>query len=280
MAELEKHQRACVRDMAELNASLEVSNHESVAFEKQMGAHLAAHHQKVKKEQTRLSPRNQAHEGQASLLTMYFGRAERHKNGGGSAREGALTLHKLGSSRSVVAPGGGSALLPWPQDCQPGPGALDLAPCGVCGFVVYGAAWCAFTRRAIALLENLGIAKSLVDVDDHGGVTDCVAKLGSKEQYPLRGTPVIFAAAVPDGGIAATFVRSTLDSAVTPGGKLNEFRSYVFALGIGSTPRHELVVRYSVAQRQVGPPPPPHADIRPLPRGCAASMRAYGCVWI
>eukprot|EP01048_Picozoa_sp_COSAG05_P002464 COSAG05_NODE_101_length_19100_cov_24.260144_17_plen_813_part_00 len=55
MAELEKHQRACIRDMAELNASLELSNHESVAFEKQMGAHLAAHHQKVKKEQTRLS---------------------------------------------------------------------------------------------------------------------------------------------------------------------------------------------------------------------------------
>ena len=59
------------------------------------------------------------------------------------------------------------------------------------GYLIYGAEWCVFSRRARALLRQLRIGAAFVNVDEHGGSRAAVQALGAAEGYELlKGIPV------------------------------------------------------------------------------------------
>ena len=124
------------------------------------------------------------------------GKEHAFKNGAaGGCHDGSCTIRKLGSDSGA---GGEGKELPLPDSVHPE--ASELA--GQCGYVIYGAEWCIFCRRATHLLAALGISEFHVDVDEHGGSTACVSALSTATGVALKGLPVIFEAGSVKGPTA------------------------------------------------------------------------------
>jgi hypothetical protein len=82
--------------------------------------------------------------------------------------------------------------LPSPPSLQLTPGRLTQQhEPELRGYLIYGAEWCVFSRRARALLRQLRIGSAFVNVDEHGGSRAAVQALGAAEGYELlKGIPV------------------------------------------------------------------------------------------
>lgn len=82
--------------------------------------------------------------------------------------------------------------LPSPLSLQLTPGRLTQQhEPELRGYLIYGAEWCVFSRRARALLRQLRIGSAFVNVDEHGGSRAAVQALGAAEGYELlKGIPV------------------------------------------------------------------------------------------
>ena len=173
-------------------------------------------------------------------MEIFLGKEHQFKNmgAGGGCHDGACTIRKLGSDKDAAI----AHPLPLPAAQRP----LETAAATASvvsrhpGYVVYGAEWCIFCRRAKLLLASLGIAEAHVDVDDHGGASNVVSQLAAAEDYPLKGIPVIFEAVETTAKVTVGYDRSRLEDR---GGK--QYREYVCTVALNDEVLHEFGLRYS-----------------------------------